>query len=92
MSGPWATAVGIQFSGSMDDARSVLAVPVKIGAVVTYDLNITHRGIRNLTWAVGGRNITNRNPPFSNLDWYGYAPGTHSPVGAYWYATARYRF
>ena len=92
MSGPWATAVGIQYSGSMDDARSVLAVPVKIGAVVTYDLNITHRGIRNLTWAVGGRNITNRNPPFSNLDWYGYAPGTHSPVGAYWYATARYRF
>lgn len=90
--GPWATALGIQYTGSMDDARSQVGRPVKVPAWVSYDLNITYRGIRNVTWAVGGRNITNRNPPFSNLDWYGYAPGTHSPVGAYWYATLRHRF
>ena len=92
MSGPWATALGAQYTGSMDDARFAAGSAVKVPAWVTYDLNLTHRGIRNLTWAVGGRNITNRKPPFSNLDWYGYAPGTHSPVGAYWYVTARYRF
>jgi iron complex outermembrane receptor protein len=90
--GPWSTTFGINYIRSMDDARGVAGAAVKVPKFVTYDANVTYRGIKNVSLAVGGRNITNENPPFSNLDWYGYAPGTHSPVGAYWYATARYQF
>jgi len=90
--GPWSSTFGINYVGAMDDARASAGVAVKIPRFITYDMNLTYRGIKNVSLAVGGRNITNKNPPFSNLDWYGYAPGTHSPVGAYWYGTARYQF
>lgn len=90
--GAWSTNFGINFTDGMEDARFLGGRPVPVPSYMTYDLSFTYRGIKNLTVTAGGRNISNEPPPFSNLDWYGYAPGTHSPVGAYWYASARYRF
>lgn len=92
--GPWATTMALNTIGSYDDYYSVgsPAVYPRVKAMTTLDLNVAYSGIKNLTLAVGGTNITNEDPPFSNYDWYGYDPNTHSNRGAFWYVRARYKF
>ena len=92
--GPWSATASLNYIGDYEDNFSVgtPAVYPRVKAMATLDLNFTYTGIKNLTVSVGGQNVTNEDPPFSNLDWYGYDPGTHSNRGAFWYGRLKYRF
>ncbi|WP_163936835.1 TonB-dependent receptor [Paraferrimonas sp. SM1919] len=62
-----------------------------IDAMMTLDLNASYN-LDNLRFTVGGNNVTNQAPPFSQADFMGYDVFTHSALGAFWYGKATYRF
>lgn len=90
--GAWGVTVAGNTTASMDDFYTVSGVVPTVGSMFTVDGQVRYTGVKNLTLTLGGLNIFNKKPPFSNLDWYGYAPGTHNPRGAYYYAGVRYKF
>jgi len=67
-----------------------------IPAQATYDMNVTWKGIKNLTLSGGMRNMFNRQPsvfvPASNQFQYGYDISQYDPRGRFVYVTAGYVF
>ena len=63
----------------------------------TYDANITYTGVKNLTLAVGARNLFDKNPPgvftpASNQFQAGYDITQYDPRGRFVYVAAGYKF
>jgi len=80
--------------GTVDDAD---AVPRTVSRYITYDLQGAFTGIPNTKLAVGARNITNRDPPYTNAGGQnyfqaGYDPGYVDPRGRFIYGTVTYSF
>jgi len=88
----WVLTGSVTTIGSYTDANSVSGVLPKVERFTTVDTQVAYSGFKNLTLTVGGRNIADKAPPFSNSDWYGYDASTHDPRGAYWYAKAGFKF
>jgi iron complex outermembrane recepter protein len=90
--GSWATTVSANTIAGYAQFRTVGAQPVRLGNMLTYDAQVRYTGFKNLTLSLGGLNVTNNKPPFSNEGWYGYEAGVHNPRGAYFYGNVRYKF
>lgn len=88
--GPWDTTFRVNYIGSYDQFYQVTYERVR--SWTTADLNVTYSGVKNLRLSVGGTNIFDRDPPFYDLDWFGYDANTHSARGAFWYLSGTYRF
>lgn len=91
--GPWATTLQANYRHSFDQGFDPPpGGPSRVDRFTTWDLNLTYTGIRNTTLAVGGTNIFNQDPPFSNVPNTGYSEGIDNPRGAFYYVRARYKF
>ncbi|MCX8097895.1 MAG: TonB-dependent receptor [Casimicrobiaceae bacterium] len=90
--GAWGATVSANTVAGTEDQYAVSGSFPRIGNHLTFDAQVRYTGIKDLTLALGGRNITNRKPPFSNESWYGYAPGMHDARGAFYYVSMRYKF
>jgi iron complex outermembrane recepter protein len=71
--------------------------PHNVKAYVTYDLQASYLGIKNLTITGGIRNIFDQDPPYTNAGGQvyfqgGYDPGYSDPRGRFFYAKATYKF
>lgn len=95
--GPWATTLvqnfrtGYQVGHDLNDNR------VFIGAETIYDANVTYRGIKNLTLALGLKNLFNKQPEpigtaVTNQFQAGYDINQYDPRGRLVYVTAGYKF
>ena len=95
--GPWATTVvqnyrrGYQVGHDLNDEK------VFIGAEATYDANVTFRGIKNVTLALGIKNMFDKQPDtigtaVTNQFQSGYDINQYDPRGRYVYVTAGYKF
>jgi iron complex outermembrane recepter protein len=94
VTGPWSTTVAANYRKSFQQFYGqAFGLPFdRVGSHTTWDLNVQYTGIRNVTLAVGGTNIFNREPPFSDQQWSGYADAIDSPRGGFYYVQANYRF
>ncbi len=90
--GAWGTTLAANTVAGFEDFYAVSGVTPRIGNYLTFDAQVRYTGFKNLTLSLGGLNVANKKPPFSNENWYGYAAGTHNPRGAYWYGSVRYKF
>jgi iron complex outermembrane receptor protein len=95
--GPWATTLiqnfrtGYQVGHDLNDNR------VFIGAEATYDANVTWKGIKNLTLALGVKNLFDKQPQpigtaVTNQFQAGYDINQYDPRGRFVYVTAGYKF
>ena len=90
--GVWSTTWTLNTIGSYEDFYAVGGQPVRLKAFPTLDAQVAYTGIKNLRLSVGGQNVLDREPPFSNADWQGFDTSTHNPRGAYWYGRVNYKF
>lgn len=90
--GAWGSTVAVNTVAGFADFRTAAGQEVKIGNHMTIDAQVRYTGFKNLTLSLGGQNVANKKPPFSNENWYGYASSVHNPRGAYWYGSVRYKF
>jgi iron complex outermembrane receptor protein len=90
--GSWGVTTAFNTVAGFADFRTVGGVEQRIGNHMTIDAQIRYTGFKNLTLSLGGLNITNNKPPFSNENWYGYVASVHNPRGAYYYGSLRYKF
>lgn len=90
--GSWGVTAAVNTIAGFADFRTVGGVEQRIGNFMTIDAQVRYTGFKNLTLAIGGLNITNNKPPFSNENWYGYTASVHNPRGAYYYGSLRYKF
>lgn len=88
--GPWNSTVAVTYIGSYDQFYQVTHDRVK--PWTTVDAQVQYTGFRNWRLAVGATNLFDEDPPFSDLDWFGFDADTHSPRGAFYYMRATYRF
>jgi iron complex outermembrane receptor protein len=95
--GPWATTVvqnyrrGYQVGHDLNDEK------VFVGAEATYDANVTFRGIKNVTLALGIKNMFDKQPDtigtaVTNQFQSGYDINQYDPRGRFVYVTAGYKF
>jgi outer membrane receptor protein involved in Fe transport len=90
--GDWTMTGSLNTIGSYKDAFTVNGQFPKVEQYMTMDAQVAYSGFKRLTLTVGGRNITDKDAPFSNSDWYGYDASTHDPRSAYWYVKAGFKF
>ncbi|WP_299793540.1 TonB-dependent receptor [uncultured Shewanella sp.] len=87
----WQTSARVNYIGEYEDNVDAGAEGM-IDSMVTLDLNVTYVGFQQWSLTVGGNNVLNQEPSFSQADFMGYDQSTHSAIGALWYAKASYRF
>ena len=92
VAGPWVSSLTANTIGAYDDFRTVAGVFPKVGRNTTFDMNVTYTGFKGVSLALGGNNIFDEQPPYSNVDWYAYDTSVHNPRGAFWYVRGKYAF
>ena len=94
--GSWSGTVTQNFSKGYRAGNDLNDDPVFIGDQSLFDLNLTYRGIKNLTLGVGAKNIFNTQPdtfvPVSNQFQAGYDVTQYDPRGRVIYVNASYKF
>jgi iron complex outermembrane recepter protein len=90
VTGPWSTTAAANYRKSFQ--QFYFATVDRVGSHTTWDLNVQYTGFRNMTLALGGQNIFNREPPFGDQQWTGYADATDSARGGFYYVRANYKF
>jgi iron complex outermembrane receptor protein len=96
-SGPWATTLiqnyrtGYEVGHDLDDNR------VFIGRESIFDANLSYKGIKNVTLAVGVKNLFDKQPgtigtAVTNQFQSGYDINQYDPRGRFVYVTAGYKF
>jgi iron complex outermembrane recepter protein len=70
--------------------------PTTMPALSLWDLNVAYSGVKNLTLAVGARNLLDKQPAVfvsvSNAFQAGYDISQYDPRGRFVYVTAAYKF
>jgi len=94
--GAWGATLAQTFGLGYTDANpDVNGNPRRVGNYDVYDLQGRFTGVKNLTVAVGVKNLFNRAPPFTNQAFTfqnGYDPSYADPRGGFWYANIGYKF
>ena len=100
----WSASIAQNFQGDYYDLAGTFentAVagwgPRKVGRYITYDTQATYRGVKNLEFTFGIRNLLNEDPPYTNAGGQvyfqgGYDPGYADPRGRFYYGRVTYRF
>jgi iron complex outermembrane receptor protein len=83
--------------GTFEDTTVAGWGPRKVGRYVTYDLQAGYKGIKNLEFTAGIRNVLDEDPPYTNAGGQvyfqgGYDPGYADPRGRFFYGRVTYRF
>jgi iron complex outermembrane receptor protein len=71
------------------------STPPKVGAYQTFDTQVTYSGFKSTRLTLGVKNLTDRNPPYTNLTSNflgGYDISYGDPRGRFIYVTATYAF
>jgi iron complex outermembrane receptor protein len=69
--------------------------PRKVDAYQTFDVQFGYEGFKNTKLALGGKNLVDRDPPYTNLTSNflgGYDVSYADPRGRFIYATATWSF
>ncbi|MYM70969.1 TonB-dependent receptor [Duganella sp. FT134W] len=95
--GPWATTLIQRFRTGYEVGHDLNDNRVFIGAEAIYDANVTWKGIKNLTLALGVRNLFDKQPQtigtaVTNQFQAGYDINQYDPRGRFVYVTAGYKF
>ena len=96
--GPWAFTLAQNFYKGYRDSNygDDSEIPHKVGDQALYDVNVAFKGVKNLTLALGVKNLFNKAPPLfiptSNQFQAGYDITMYDPRGRFVYATAAYKF
>jgi iron complex outermembrane recepter protein len=96
--GPWAFTLAQNYSHHYDAGlRALDDEPNRMGALTTYDLNVSYSGIKNLRLSAGLKNLTDRNPPgvftpVSNQFQAGYDVTQYDARARRVYVSAAYKF
>ena len=95
--GPWATTLIQNYRTGYQVGHDLNNNKVFIGAEATYDANLTWKGIKNLTLALGVKNLFDKQPQplgqaVTNQFQSGYDINQYDPRGRYVYVTAGYKF
>lgn len=78
------------YVGSYDQYYQV--GPERVDRTMTFDAQVQYTGIKNVSLSAGGRNIFNKQPPWADIDWYGFDSSNSDPRGAFWYLRGSYKF
>ena len=94
--GPWSVTLGNTYQSSYTDAGLDLNNNERtVSTMSLWDLNVQWRGMRNLTLAVGARNLLDTDPPHTNqVNSFqaGFDPSYYDPRGRVVYVQATYAF
>ncbi|NYE64170.1 iron complex outermembrane receptor protein [Duganella sp. 1224] len=95
--GPWATTLVQNFRTGYEVGHDLNDNRVFIGAETIYDANVTWKGIKNLTLALGVKNLFDKQPQpigtaVTNQFQAGYDINQYDPRGRFVYVTAGYKF
>jgi iron complex outermembrane recepter protein len=90
VTGPWDTTLVMNYVDSYEQFYG--ASQERVDSMTTFDAQVSYTGFKNTRLTLGGTNIFNQAPPWSDIDWFGYDSTVHSPRGAFWYARATYKF
>ena len=102
--GPWEMTVTQNFQtayddlpGNFEDTEAPGFKVREVGSYLTHDLQAAFSGIENMRIALGVRNLTDREPPYTNAGGQnffqsGYDPGYVDPRGRFYYASLTYSF
>jgi iron complex outermembrane receptor protein len=94
--GALATTLIQNYRARYEAAHDLLGQRVFMGAMATYDANLTWRGLKNTTLTLGVRNLFDRQPqtfvPVAAQFQYGYDVSTYDPRGRFVYVNASYAF
>lgn len=97
--GPWSASLAQNYQNGYQDVRTGLqpaSVPNRnVASYVTYDAQLNYSGIKDLRLTLGVKNLTDRNPPYTNYGG-GFVGGydlSYADVrGRFAYLTANYSF
>jgi iron complex outermembrane receptor protein len=83
--------------GSMENTNDPNFRPRRVGAYLTYDVQGSYTGIKNLALTLGVRNLFDRDPPYTNAGGktsfqVGYDPLYADPRGRFVYGRIAYAF
>jgi iron complex outermembrane receptor protein len=95
--GPWAATLIDNFRSGYEVGHDLNDNRVFIGRESIFDANVAYKGIRNLTLAVGAKNLFNKQPgtigtAVTNQFQSGYDINQYDPRGRFVYVTAAYKF
>ncbi len=101
--GAWTTSFAQSYQKRYNDLPSTFPfidpnyVPPKVKAYTLYDLQTAYAGIKGLTVTLGGKNLFDEDPPYSNLGGQvafqgGYDPTYADPRGRFFYGRVNYKF
>jgi iron complex outermembrane receptor protein len=102
--GAWSTTFAQNYQGdykdlpgTFEDPTDPAFTPRTVDRYVTYDFQTVYSGFKNLTVALGVRNLTDEDPPYTNSGGQvvfqgGYDPTYADPRGRFVYARATYKF
>ncbi len=94
--GPWGLTVQQNFQDSYADFNAnITGTPRSVGIYETWDLQARYQGFRNLTITVGAKNVTDRDPPYTNAGGQfaaGYDIAYADVRGRFVYAGVRWAF
>src|SRR6185312_11087037 len=66
--GPWSTTLVNNWQSGYHDALSdVFGTARDVGSYVTWDLNLTYTGIKNIVISTGVDNLLDTDPPYTNV-------------------------
>ena len=94
--GPWSVHLGNSYQSSYTDWQPDLNGDLRrVSSMSLWDAQVAWRGMRNLTVAVGAKNLLDRNPPHTNqLNSFqpGFDPSYYDPRARVVYVNVGYRF
>ncbi len=94
--GPWMLSLSQNFQDSYHDATgNVGGTPRLVGVYETFDAQARYTGFRNLTLSLGVKNLTDRDPPYTNSAGQfaaGYDISYADVRGRFVYGNIRYTF
>lgn len=94
--GPWSATLGNSYQSSYTDWQTDLDGNLRtVSSMSLWDLQVTFKGIRNLSLTVGAKNLLDTNPPATNQQnsfQSGFDPSYYDPRARVVYATGTYTF
>jgi iron complex outermembrane receptor protein len=94
--GPWSATIAQTYQTSYTDQQPDLdGNPRTVGSMSIWDLQGTYSGFKNWKFALGVKNLFDRDPPKSNQQTtfiLGFDPSYYDPRGRFVYTTVSYSF
>ena len=102
--GPWEAVLAHNFQTHYQDIAGTFEDPTdpnfharEVASYSTFDIQGAYTGFKNLKLTLGVKNLTDRDPPYTNAGGQnyfqaGYDPGYADPRGRFYYGSITYTF